>query len=336
MKNNYPLQTGISYFGNRNPRHLPVDLAEIKSHNCTFVLHTYSENDQEYYKETIREMVALTKEAGLEVYLDPWGVGRVFGGETYSAFALRNLHTLQVLPDNTKAPAVCFNHPEFRKFMRIWIQDAAEIGADVLFWDEPHFFINLKEKQRFPVWYCKCQTCCAKFSEEFHADLKSAKPDEIIKFREACIVEFLTELCDLTRQSGMRNAVCMLPFKDAGIGVADWSKIVAIPTLDIFGTDPYWMFFDKPLKSFVSEFSRDVVKLCTKYRKEPQIWIQAYKIYAGRENELQQAIGVAHDLGVNNFAAWSYYGNEYMSYNRSDDPRKVWDVIGSAYGDLVK
>ncbi|MFQ5649490.1 MAG: hypothetical protein ACE5IY_06070 [bacterium] len=328
------VKTGISYFGNRNPDHFKRDLEEILRHSCTYVVHTFSENDQQFYKEAVTELVALSEEAGLECYLDPWGVGRVFGGETYSGFALRNLDTLQILPDGKPAPAVCFNHPRFRQFMLAWIADGAEMGAQVLFWDEPHFFINLQEKDRFDLWYCRCDCCQAKFQQSFSGAIEKASHEEIKQFREACVVEFLTELCDATRAKGMRNAVCLLPFKDAGIGLSDWSRVAAIDSVDIFGTDPYWMFFNQEVEPFVREFSREVVGLCRQFDKEAQIWIQAYKIISGREGELKQAISVAYAEGVRNFAAWSYYGNAYMSYNRSENPARVWDVIGEVYEKL--
>ncbi len=62
-------KTGISYFGNRNPRHFISDLEEILSHNCSFIVHTFSENDQEYYKETMRELLALSKDGKKKVHI---------------------------------------------------------------------------------------------------------------------------------------------------------------------------------------------------------------------------------------------------------------------------
>ena len=124
------IKTGISYFGNRNPRHFVSDLEEILSHHCNFILHTFSENDQAYYRDTLRELVSLSKDAGLECYVDPWGMGRVFGGEAYSTFALKNRQACRVVPDGEPAPAACLNHPQFRELMHHWIADAAGIGAD--------------------------------------------------------------------------------------------------------------------------------------------------------------------------------------------------------------
>ncbi len=333
---NKAIKTGVSYFGNRNPRHFISDLEEIITHNCNFIVHTFSENDQQFYKETMREIVSMSKDAGFECYIDPWGVGRVFGGETYSSFALKNIDACQILPDGEIAPAVCFNNEKFREFIYQWIDDAAEIGADVLFWDEPHFFIDLKEKGKYDIWYCKCGSCSLKFKNQFGKDIFAARREEIIEFREGCVVEFLQELCQQTRNLGMKNAVCLLPFKEDSIGLSDWSKVVAIDSLDIFGTDPYWVFFNKNLQEYVGRFSREVHELCEQYNKEGQIWIQAYKIPAGREEELKEAIAVAYAEGIRNLAAWSYYGNAYMSYNRSDNPQKVWDVLGNVYGELQR
>ena len=73
---NKAIKTGVSYFGNRNPRHFISDLEEILTHNCNFIVHTFSENDQQFYKETMREMVSMSKDAGLECYVDPWGHSR--------------------------------------------------------------------------------------------------------------------------------------------------------------------------------------------------------------------------------------------------------------------
>lgn len=329
-------KTGVSYFGNRNPRHFVSDLEEIIGHNCNFIVHTFSENDQEYYKDTIGEMIALSKDAGLECYLDPWGIGRVFGGEAYSKFALLNRDACQIFPDGKLAPAACLNHPLFRDFMKKWIDDAVDIGAQVLFWDEPHFFINLKEKERFAIWHCRCGCCSERFFKRFQKSFAEATVEEITLFRDESVVEFLTELCELGRAKGVKNALCLLPFRDAALGLSDWSKAAAIPAIDIFGTDPYWVHFNKNVRQFVGDYAREVQRLSNKYQKESQIWIQAYNIPAGREEELKEAIAVAYAEGVRNFAAWSYYGNAYMSYNRSENPQRVWDVLGEVYGELLR
>ena len=65
----------------------------------TGVLHTFSENDLTYYRDTMARIVAVSHDAGLEVQVGPWGVGRTFGGEAESRFVAAQPHVGQVLAD---------------------------------------------------------------------------------------------------------------------------------------------------------------------------------------------------------------------------------------------
>src|SRR5439155_24507467 len=62
------------------------DLRDIADHGCTYVVHCYTETDLAYYGETMRDVADATREAGLEVWFDPWGVAGIFSGETSRAF----------------------------------------------------------------------------------------------------------------------------------------------------------------------------------------------------------------------------------------------------------
>src|SRR5262245_1606363 len=135
------METGVSYFGNRILRHVQADLDDIVAHGCTYVVHTLSEEDQSHYAGTMGAIVKATQAAGLKAWIDPWGVGGVFGGEAFSLYAARFPNHQQVLSTGATVPAVCPNWPEFRAAMREWVDTALSTGADVLFWDEPHFAI---------------------------------------------------------------------------------------------------------------------------------------------------------------------------------------------------
>ncbi|MCL4396290.1 MAG: hypothetical protein M1482_16070 [Chloroflexi bacterium] len=75
------METGIAYFGNRMPKHLVEDINDIAEHGCTYMVHTFSENHWMYYHRTMQEIFEVTHRAGLEAWVDPWGVGHIFGGE---------------------------------------------------------------------------------------------------------------------------------------------------------------------------------------------------------------------------------------------------------------
>jgi hypothetical protein len=112
------MKTGVSYFGNRIPEHfVNRDLPDIIAHGCTYIVHTFSENDLQHYATSLKSMVTATREAGLEAYIDPWGVGGVFGGEAYSEFLPNNLDAWQTKLDGAPVPMACLNAPLFREFM---------------------------------------------------------------------------------------------------------------------------------------------------------------------------------------------------------------------------
>ena len=63
-------RAGVSYFGVRILRHVRRDLADIAARGYTAVLHTFSENDLAYYRDTMREIVAASHDRGLEVHCE--------------------------------------------------------------------------------------------------------------------------------------------------------------------------------------------------------------------------------------------------------------------------
>src|SRR2546428_1749279 len=97
------MRTGVSYFSSRTLRHVRADLRNIVDHACTYVVHCFSETDLAYYRETMSEIVVATHEAGLEAWLDPWGVTGIFSGETFTRFPLDHPETWQVLSDGAES-----------------------------------------------------------------------------------------------------------------------------------------------------------------------------------------------------------------------------------------
>ena len=91
----------------RAPKHVLADMADIKAAGYNAVLHTWSEEDQQYYYGTMKDIVDGSAEMGLKVYVNPWGVGRVFGGEAYSELTARNHDLCQVALDGKPKVAAC-------------------------------------------------------------------------------------------------------------------------------------------------------------------------------------------------------------------------------------
>lgn len=330
------MRLGVSYFGSRMPDDAAEDMKEIRNNGCNFVVHTFSEEDWEFYAGTMENLVKASKKQGLEVWLDPWGVGQAWGGESYSAFIAKNIDTMQVNAEGNPLPAACPNNPKFRKFMLQWAEAAVNAGADALFWDEPHFYIY-PEDEGCGGWACRCGICRDLFKTTFKKDMPAVMTEEVKLFKEDCLVDFLKTLCGFAKKKGVINSMCYLPFENTST-FSDWSKPAKIGSLDIIGTDPYWRIGQAcgEVRQKVGGFANRIAKLAKEYNKEGQIWILNFGIKRGEEKNIEAAIEAAYEQGIRNIAAWSYYGTYQMSNLASDDPAKVWQVLGKAYKKLSR
>ncbi len=321
---------GVSYFGNRDPRHVDRDLEEMAAAGLTFVVHTFSENDLAFYAGTLQEIVDLTHRHGLEAFLDPWGVGRIFGGEAFSNFALEHREADQLTSTGEPLPAACPNHPDTRRFLHEWVEAVARTGADGVFFDEPHFY---HRNGRHGCW---CEACRARFQDRFGRPIPETFTPELRAFQMDSLVDLIRELAGHAKDLGLKTSLCLLPHAEE---LDTWPRFFGLAELDIVGTDPYWhnpwlQLTGEAVSRHVAEYARRVVTLAREHRKEPQIWIQAFRIPAGTEEDVARAVHAAAGEGVRNLAAWSFRGTAFMSSIRSDRPEVVWQTLIRAYQEV--
>ncbi len=320
---------GSSYFGNRILKHVETDMRELVEMGCDMVIHTMSENDFRFYYRQIQEIVRLSQSLGLETYIDPWGVGKIFGGEAFSEFINFKPHTRQVLSDESTGPLACLNHPEFQAFMGEWVEGALDTGADFIFWDEPHFYISSWALRSDNAWGCRCKYCRKLFEERYGKPMPEHWTDEIAEFREDCVMEFMGRYTEKVHAAGKRNSVCFFPAADPKNGKINWDKIKRVPRVHEFGTDPYWIHgggSEDPVE-FVGSCSRQAKKICDEMAIRCQIWIQGFKIPDGREEEVRTAIRTTLDCGVRNLAVWGFHACKHITSIAPDNPDKVWNII---------
>lgn len=364
------METGVAYSSSRDPRHVRVDLSDMLAHHCTYVVHTLSETDLAYTMKGMGEIARLTRDAGMDVWFAPWGVTGIFSGEPFSGFLLQHAESWQVRSDGRSIPAACPNDPEARRFLRGWINRAAELGGSVALWNEPHFWVDYLGLEE--GWTCLCALCRDAFRDRFRMQMPLYVTEEVRRFREETLLSLLADLCRTAHRAGLRNALSLQPsdiaqagFADAElrvleginrrrrvheappldalplaarfVGIQDWQSAAALADLDVFGCQSHWYAAYADPEPFVRVYAERTLRAARQAadlhgkRIGTQIWMQAFDVPAGREPELWTGIRTAARLGVTHVACWSYRGNASLSYIRSERPDAVWQVIGDAY-----
>lgn len=330
------IETGISYSGNRYPEHFKRDLEDIVAHGCTYVVHCYSENDLVYSQKAMGRLFKMTRDTGLGCWADPWGLMKLFGGETFSTFVAHYPDACQVLNNGKRVPAACPSAPETLWTMRLWLDEVISSGATMIFWDEPHLYIPGWDEIRMApddAWGCRCPRCRQFFKDEYGSEMPEKMTPEVKAFRQKILLKFLRDMTAYASSKGVTNAVCLLPATEETNESLPWNQVITFTGLKVFGTDPYWMEYNRKVVEFVTEMTRKVVKTCKGQDIQPHIWAQAFKIPKGREQEIAIALETAAKEGASNLAAWGYRGCEPWD-GASDQPDVVWDVVGRTFRKL--
>jgi N-acetylmuramic acid 6-phosphate etherase len=317
---------GASYFGVRIARHVRRDMADLAARGYTGVLHTFSENDMEYYAGTMREIVAASHDAGLTVQASPWGLGRTFGGEAESRFVAFYPDDCQVLDDGRRVAAACLNSPRYRAFCKEWADWVLECGVDSVFWDEPAWVVPLhvgvEDQSR---WACHCDHCAQLLGGPVPHDLEEARA-----FREASVADFLREVVVHVAERGGRNTICLLPSVEGAHGISDWNAVASLPGLTTFATDPYWKHWDEEAGPFVRRFARLLHETCERHGVGAQLWLPSFGLTAEEIPELEAAVAGAREEGIDDLWTWGYEACGNMTKLATLDAPVVWEAISAA------
>lgn len=325
------LKTGVAYHGNRILKHVEEDMKDISARNMNTVLHMFTHNDWDRHLGVMKNIFDISKENGLEVWVDNWGLGGPPGDKSH--FLQYHPESHQVLSDGTREPVrSCFNSEAFLKFTYDWIDAVAECGGQKIFWDEPHLIE--KDVNGKKVFSCCCDTCKKLFEEEYNKPMPAELTDEVLKFRMDSINSYFEKVTSHAASKGIENIVCvMLHTLDHTNG------LVNIPALSNFGIDPYWRCdgnWDKEKKcriqspyDYVYDNTKNFTDVAKKAGKDSHVWIQAFGIPAGEEEDIFYATDAAYDAGARTILAWSFRGAESNTY-KSERCDYLWNIIGEA------
>ena len=331
------LKTGVAYHGNRMLSHAIADMQDIARSDMDIVVHMLSHNDWERHDKVMKDIFAASEDAGLEVWVDNWGIGGAPGDKSHFLGYHPEAHSYY--GDGIMHPyQICLNSPAYRQFVKDWVDEVASLGGKTIFWDEPHIprqpVEGTDRKQHYAA--CTCPTCRKMFEERFGKRMPVILDADVASFRDDTVIDFHRFISDYAAEAGMKSVICFMPYQLMGInnnvdpytGTLDINDICRMPNIHNVGTDPYW--FGNPAGEgmpykYVYDATRACVETADRHGKDHNIWIQAYNAPRGREDEIITAIEAAYDAGARNILYWSYGAGESNNY-RSSCPGRSWQM----------
>ena len=323
------LRLGAAYHGNRILRHVDEDMRDIVAHNMNTVVHMFTHNDWDRHLAVMKDIISLSESYGLEVWIDNWGLSGSPGDKSFFLELHPEAH--QILSDGKPHPTqVCYNSPAFIQFTKDWLDTVRSCGGKKVFWDEPCMIGNGNDGTPFS---CFCPECQKLFLEKYGKPMplnpEKATP-ELKAFRRWTIDNYFDTVSTYAASLEMENSCCAMPHT-----LDEVEGLMALKHMDDFGTDPYWgprshiadnrhpypVIFQKAEAAFHK--ARD------EFGKKTHLWIQAYDIPAGHEDDIILASDAAYDMGARTILYWSYRGGESNTY-RADRCEMLWHTVGEA------
>ena len=321
---------GVAYFGNRYLHHARADFAEIAGTGATYVVHTMSEADLRWNPGTMRDLVAAGAEIGLDAWLTPWALGGVFGGEAPSYAVMEHPEACQRDDRGNHLPALCPRRPEFRRLMADWLDAAAESGAAICQWDEPH--LARRWSRDSAGWACRCDACQAAFKAETGRDMPREWDPEVSAFVARLLDDTVRWLVAEGERRGLGSSIVLLPDDQAGSG--GWRDLASLNGVRYFGGTPYWVFAGYPpddMPAYLTRWCARLIEATAGTGAEPLGWIQAFSVPAGREYEIERGIEIMREAGISSIAVWAYRACSAMSALLPDNPDLVWATVQRAF-----
>ena len=316
-----PLRLGAAYHGNRMPVHARADLLDMATHGMDLVVHMLSHTDWERHKNVMKDIVAISQDVGLEVWVDNWGLGGPPGDKSHFLAYYPDSH--MYLSNGEMDPMrACLNSPDFRRFTKEWIDAVAFLGAKTIFWDEPH--MPQKTVNGRTYYGCACPRCRKRFEEKYGRPMPEIADADANTFGTDSIVDYFREMTEYSASRGLKNVVCVM-LGTYGMSLEVVDRICSLPYMDNIGSDPYWVGKkqanpDLNVYEFVYNGTKENIRVSNQFKKDHNIWIQTYNNPRGQEEDIVVAAEAAYDAGARTILAWGYYGSQSNDYAAQNAP----------------
>lgn len=331
---------GVAYHGNRMLSHVREDMMDLARNGFNAVVHMFSHNDMIRHKNIMKEIIKISEEFGLKVYIDNWGLSGAPGEPSHFLSWYPNAH--QVYNNgNFKNPAfprvlICFNNPDFIEFTKEWIDSVIEIGGKRIMWDEP-FMISGEYMDDVPkLWTCRCETCRRIFKEKYGFEMPVEYTKEVNEFRVWTFKNYFNTICSYGASKGIENSLILKVHTERGIGLSNSEDLFEISSIHNIGTDPYqkWNGYEN-VYTTIYPATLENVRISKKYNKGHHLWIKGFGLPPGEEDDIIAAADAIYDAGAREIFIWGYRGSEANDY-RMPYPETAWKTMIDAMARITE
>jgi len=322
----------VAYYGCPYPKHVEADLNEIYESGFTSITLCINEYEWPSLMKTKKIVVEKARKIGLRTFIDVHGFG-FFVPSHFSISVPSNLEWCEVDNRGRIYPLRgCPNNPDYRTWLKKKVYEIiTNLRPDGMFWDEPSLIVP----RDWPnSWTCRCQVCRENFRREHGHDMPEDLTEEVKEFRQKSMFNFLEDIMGEAQRidGGIVNILCLMPEHTGRYGIYSWEPVLGLKSLNVFSTDPYWIWFNRPFDWFLEWVTR-AVNVSRRASVKAQIWVELIKVPSGREPDIYKSVIKAVELGADAIATWSFRAEEGSELS-CENPDEAWKTMIKAVKEI--
>lgn len=315
----------VAYYGCPYLDHIDADLNEIYEAGFTSITLCVNEYEWPNMMRSKKTIVDKARNIGLRTFIDVHGFGFFVPGH-FSISVPSNPEWCEVDNKGKIYPLRgCPNNSDYKTWLKNKVREIiSKLRPDGVFWDEPSLIVP---KDWPDSWTCRCAVCRKIFREEYGCDMPETLTEEVREFRQKSLFDFLEDLITETRRvdGKITNILCLMPEHTGMHGIYSWKPVLDLKSLNVFSTDPYWIWGNRSFEWF-SEWVKRAVEISSKANLKTQIWVELIKVPKGREIDIYKSAVKVVELGANAIATWSFRAEEGSELS-CDDPENAWRTM---------
>ncbi len=294
----------------------------MREAGIAFLVVPVSEELARFHAAGIQQLIQQARALGLEVWLDPWAWGGIFGGEAHSRVILKLPRQRDIA--GVELPAACPSAEQTARELHAFLRELTHWGADGIFLDEPHFYLQTPYPERRPVEACFCEACEATAQALWGASLAELPREARMTLQGFQLARLLRKA---TKELDGRWTLCVLPPELGGNPLfPEFAALFREMGWQI-AVDPYFHLVQEEPLSFVERWVEFLL------RADPGgwLWVPGFLLRERDLPVLENVLALAEKRGLRRVAFWSFRGTQAHARLSTAASRKAWQIFARAF-----